>query len=538
MIRRITLALILMSAVHTAVLAGGMLTNTNQSIDFLRNPARDAAIGIDGVYSNPAGVAFLPEGLHLSVNWQAAWQTRTIDTTNPTFALGARNNGLTKKTYEGISHAPFIPSVLGSYNFGKWSLQFGMSVTGGGGKCEFANGLGSFEGAVGSIASQLVSTSASLNSQFSPLGVSIPVVTGYDCDGYMQGNQYYFGFTVGAAYRITDNLSVYGGLRFLYGTASYKARIDNIKVKCQDADYTLQGYFDQVSGGMVQASESVTAGKAQIIGAYSNAISSANPQLPAEQVQNLAVQMAAGNETYQQLDAAQQRIEGAAATLSEKAEALTSYYNGVNLQSDQTGFGLAPIIGADFKYGQFNFAVKYEFRTRMSMENKSTVKQAMQIEAVNQFVDGTSIREDQPSLLAFGVQWSPIDEVRIMGGYHHFYDTHAKKYGDRQKQLSGGTNEYLGGVEWDPIKKLTVSTGIQVTRYGNTDEFMRDLSYVVNSWSVGVGAKYKLNEKVALQAAYFRTNYSDYTTAMSSDGIQNTFTRSNNVFGVGCELNF
>lgn len=88
MIRRITLALILMSAVHTAVLAGGMLTNTNQSIDFLRNPARDAAIGIDGVYSNPAGVAFLPEGLHLSVNWQAAWQTRTIDTTNPPLRWG------------------------------------------------------------------------------------------------------------------------------------------------------------------------------------------------------------------------------------------------------------------------------------------------------------------------------------------------------------------------------------------------------------------------------------------------------------------
>ena len=40
--------------------AGGILTNTNQSVSFLRNPARDAAIGLDGVYSNPAGVAFPP----------------------------------------------------------------------------------------------------------------------------------------------------------------------------------------------------------------------------------------------------------------------------------------------------------------------------------------------------------------------------------------------------------------------------------------------------------------------------------------------
>ena len=45
-----------MLAATTSATAGGILTNTNQSIDFLRNPARDAAIGLDGVYSNPAGI--------------------------------------------------------------------------------------------------------------------------------------------------------------------------------------------------------------------------------------------------------------------------------------------------------------------------------------------------------------------------------------------------------------------------------------------------------------------------------------------------
>jgi hypothetical protein len=56
--------------------AGGYLTNTNQSIYFLRNPARDASIGIDGVYYNPAGAAFLGEGFHLQFNWQNARQHR------------------------------------------------------------------------------------------------------------------------------------------------------------------------------------------------------------------------------------------------------------------------------------------------------------------------------------------------------------------------------------------------------------------------------------------------------------------------------
>ena len=56
--KKINLVLLgVMLTAATKATAGGILTNTNQSIDFLRNPARDAAIGLDGVYSNPAGVA-------------------------------------------------------------------------------------------------------------------------------------------------------------------------------------------------------------------------------------------------------------------------------------------------------------------------------------------------------------------------------------------------------------------------------------------------------------------------------------------------
>ena len=65
-------------AVSGSVFAGGLLTNTNQNIAFNRNFAREATIGIDGVYSNPAGVAFMNNGLHLSFNFQNVYQTRVI----------------------------------------------------------------------------------------------------------------------------------------------------------------------------------------------------------------------------------------------------------------------------------------------------------------------------------------------------------------------------------------------------------------------------------------------------------------------------
>ena len=68
--------------------AGDYLTNTNQNAAFLRMIARGASIDVDGVYSNPAGLAFLPEdGFHLSLTGQSAYQTREILATSPLWII-------------------------------------------------------------------------------------------------------------------------------------------------------------------------------------------------------------------------------------------------------------------------------------------------------------------------------------------------------------------------------------------------------------------------------------------------------------------
>lgn len=457
-IKMACLTLLSLASVNGAY-AGGMLTNTNQNIAFLRNPAREAAIGIDGVYSNPAGVAFLGNGMYLSLNWQAAFQTRTVYTSSPFLDHTLSGEDKTKR-YKGNAQVPFIPSIQAAYNKDKWSFQFNFAVSGGGGTCEFDKGLGSFESTLGGMAAMMKDYG----------------VKSYDMEGYMQGRQYYFGFTLGAAYKITDNLSVYGGIRGLYGSANYQARISDIIVNGNV-------YLDKFVDGMLS-------------------------QLPP--------------------------IETLPADVQAKLAAVDAYKNGVDLETDQTGFGIAPIIGVDWKVGTFNFAGKYEFRTRMSMKNKSNLAQAGMMTALEQYVDGTSMREDSPAMLALGAQWSVLPNVRLNAGYHHFYDKQSKKAGDKQELLSGGTNEYLGGVEWNTTERVTVSAGMQVTRYGLTDEYMSDISFVTNSWSFGFGCKYKVNDNVTLQAAYLKTFYDKYKT---QNGM-NEFTRSNDVIGVGCDIEF
>lgn len=488
--------------------AGGILTNTNQSVDFLRNPARDAAIGVDGVYSNPAGVSFLGDGFHFAFNWQAAFQTRTVETTNPLFATGFYNDGATTKSYEGKAQAPFLPSIHAAYNKDKWSLQFGFGVVGGGGKCTFDKGLGSFEGAVAQIG-------AGLN----PLGAQ-----GYNANYFMRGKQYFFGFTVGAAYQATKNLSVYVGARALYATTSYKATIENIQVN--------------TGGQLIDFGMFLDGANMKLNSQYNDLLTAAGGINDAQMTEMYA----ALKPNYNNLPAIQkalvdnyEKIKGAQGSL----KALEVYRNGVNLQCDQSGFGVAPIIGVDYKIANFNFAAKYEFATKMSLKNSSTLKEAMAIEAINQFKDGEKVREDMPALLTVGAQWNVVPSVRLNAGYHCYFDKQAQKYGNKQDLLGSNTMEYLGGVEWDAVKNLTISAGVQFTDYGLKDEYMSDLSFVVDSWSFGLGAKYQINEKVAVNAAYFQTNYDHYKTATDANtGVCNDFTRSNHVLGVGVELNF
>ena len=491
--KKIVFSLIAFTMTTVSAMAGDILTNTNQSISFLKNPARDAAIGLDGVYSNPAGVALMPEGFHVAFNWQYAHQTRTITSTNPVFALGKKNGGLSTKEFEGVADAPIIPSLQGAYNKGNWSLQFNLSVPGGGGSCEFADGLGSFESVVGSIAHML-----------QPLGAQ-----GYDMDSYMKGRQYYYGIQLGAAYKIYPNLSVYGGLRLLYGDATYKAKISNIQVKTEAGYYDFADFLQYSSTTVNNGLDLVNAAIAQ----YEAAGATAPAELVAKQAQ----------------------LEGTRESLLQ----LQKYAQGVNLLCNQDGLGIAPVIGVDWKYKNFNFAAKYEFKTQIRMKNESTVNEASEIAAVNKFRDGEKVNEDAPALLTVGAQWKPIDEVSLNLGWHHYFDKDASWYNNTQELLDHNTNEFLAGVEWDVTDRLNVSCGGQLTRYGLSDRYMNDMSFVVNSYSIGLGFSYKVKDNVTLSAAYFQTNYdnynrNDYPTA----GVSDSFTRTNRVLGVGCQLDF
>ena len=467
--------------VSNSTFAGGILTNTNQNAAYLRNPARDAVIAIDGVYSNPAGIAFLPQGFHLSVSWQAAWQKRQIDATGQMFMMNA-NNQTTDRNFEGVAKAPVIPSFQAAYVINdKWSVSAQFAVGGGGGKCEFDNGLPMFEELIGGAVASNGGTSYALNQQ-------------------LTGKQYFYGFQLGATYRLADNFSVFGGLRGVLANCAYEGAIANIKANgLTSAEYSALS--QQAAAGAQQAADAAA-------------------QYAAAGATEEAAKYAAMAET----------LKGQAV----QAGTVAAMINDYNLDCSQSGFGITPIIGLDWNLGKLNLAAKYEFRTKINMENDS--KNSPNVDALMPaYADGGKVRSDIPALLTLGAQYQLSEAVRAMAGFHYYWDKDAKG-GPIVK--GDNTWEATLGIEWDVNDKIMLSCGGQRTQYGFDDADMSDINFNVKNYGVCIGGAYKFSEKMKLNVGYMHSFYEDHKTTSAASGITRNYTRKNDVVGASLDITF
>ena len=467
--------------VSNSTFAGGILTNTNQNAAYLRNPARDAVIAIDGVYSNPAGIAFLPQGFHLSVSWQAAFQKRQIDATGKMFMMNA-NNQSADRYFEGTAKAPVIPSFQAAYVINdKWSVSGQFAIGGGGGKCEFDNGLPMFEEMIGGAVAQNGGTSYALSQQ-------------------LTGKQYYFGLQLGATYRLAENFSVFGGIRGVLASCGYEGAINGIKANgLTAAEYSALS--QQAAAGAQQAADAAA-------------------QFAAAGLADKAAEYAAMAET----------LKGQAVQAGTVAAMIGDY----NLDCSQSGFGITPIIGLDWNLGKLNLAAKYEFRTKIELENEST--NSANVDALMPaYADGGKVRSDIPALLTLGAQYQLTDAVRAMGGFHYYWDKDAK---GSPIQKGDNTWEALLGIEWDVNDKIMLSIGGQRTDYNFDDADMSDINFNTPNYAVCLGGAYKFSEKMKLNVGYMHSFYEDHKVTNATSGIARNYTRKNDVLGVSLDIAF
>ncbi len=233
------------------------------------------------------------------------------------------------------------------------------------------------------------------------------------------------------------------------------------------------------------------------------------------------------------------------------------------LDVDQKGWGFTPMVSVNYHQGPLTLTARYEFRTKINPKNETNILDAglgtttiaamMAIDPIGTpaklaalqsqldtyttpYKNGVRTRYDMPALLSVAAGYDFSDRLRATLEYHFFDDKKAKMAGDRQNELTHGTHEFLAGVEYDINDKFTVSCGGQHTDYGLSDNYQQDTSFACDSWSIGLGGAWNINEKIRLNAGYFITLYSDYTKATTYGS--EVFSRSNNVIGIGMDYKF
>ena len=470
---------IVVASLALSSFAGGLLTNTNQHAAFVRNPARYASLETDAIYFNPAGTAFFNEGWRISANWQMVWQSRDI------------TSHIDNKKYGAKIYVPVMPSILASYTTGKWSFSGFFGIPGGGGNAKFNDGLPMFN---------------QLGNGFKAL---LPAVAGAQAtsDAYsaFESTQYVFGLQLGAAYRITDGLAAYVGVRGNYTSATYNGGI----------------HFDAMSAS------------------------------GATKVSPLSLDLA------------------------------------------QKGFSVTPIIGIDYKVGNFNFAAKYEFAAVTTLKNNTKnlgifgenfnegvagagefiggkvyaaayqqalaqgapAEMAAQIAAetagqvagsaggtlgmLSTLENGKKLRNDTPASLSLGASWQATSWLQAMISANYYFDKDAVVESllggaDNNVNLEHNTYELAAGLEFKVCKGLLLSAGVQYTDFGITNKYTSDLNFNNDSFMTGLGGKYSINKHWDINAGFCFAVYKEDKNDLKAA----TYNRSTYNATIGVDFKF
>lgn len=142
------ITVIIMMSVFVNLFAGGLVTNLNQSAQYVRTLNRNASLELDAVFYNPAGLTKLDNGFYAYFSNQSIFQVKGIDANYSDVTMNNTN-------FEGNTGVWFYPNIYLALKKDKFALSAGLMPIGGGGSAEYKDGLPSFEKVVAGIVPQL-----------------------------------------------------------------------------------------------------------------------------------------------------------------------------------------------------------------------------------------------------------------------------------------------------------------------------------------------------------------------------------------------
>lgn len=498
--------------------AGGILTKTNQSAQFVRMLSRNASTDLDAVYFNPAGLTQLKDGFYFGLNNQSIFQTSTITSGFPT---------LHSHEFKGETTVPVFPTAFAVYKADKWAFSAGFGPNAGGGTTKYAHGLPSFEKQIARIVPAL--------SGLSSLGYP---VADYGVDISFEGTSLFWGIQGGATYKINKVVSVYLGARYVPATNSYTGSITNIQIGpvggLQKAQTYLTGAAAAASAKAKQTSDAaaslqplVTGGAgsltfAQVQGAGLISVAQRAQLEGGLQQLGLTTTQIAG----MSVATAQSTYSSSSVYLAGTASALTAKIPGLadkNVDTKQTGGGVTPIIGIDVHLDKLNIGLKYEHMTIIGLTNSTKV------DDTGLFPDGDKSNSDLPAILAGGADYQVFDKLKVSGSFNLYMDKNvnwAKNIYLQDRTIDKNYLELAFGAEYKLTDKFALSAGYLNANTGVSEQFQSDFSFSNDSYTTGLGFQWNMNKKLVLDAGLMLTTYKDATKSFTEPAPVGTYSES------------
>ncbi|HEY1407232.1 MAG TPA: hypothetical protein VF857_11530 [Spirochaetota bacterium] len=193
----------------TDLFAGSIDYLSNQSADYTRTFSRNASTDGDSVLYNPAGTAFMKEGIYVYGANQFVFKNYENDLNTPTFS----------KKYKTDEPTLLLPSGTAIYKAKDWAAFLGGSVVAGGGKVVYDSGIPTFVGYPNSVIAGLV---AKGQNQALANGAVNNFLGQFSGDGKLTATSCYPAFVLGGSYAFADMVSVSLSGRFVDATKTYK----------------------------------------------------------------------------------------------------------------------------------------------------------------------------------------------------------------------------------------------------------------------------------------------------------------------------
>lgn len=496
--------------------AGGILTNTNQSAQFVRMLSRNASIDLDAVYFNPAGLTQLKNGFYFGLHNQTISQTKTTTSEFPYL----HKNGNSPMEYVGDVKAPVFPTAFAVFKLDNWAFSAGFGPNGGGGSATYDKGLPSFEKQLSSLVPSLSGLSA----------LGYPVAD-YGVDISFKGTSVFWGIQLGATYKINDIVSVYGGARYMPAVNTYTGSISNIQIGPVGGLQNAQTYLTAASAtasGMAQITANGAASLQPIIdkggGNFTTAQLEGAGMITAAQraqieggLQQLG--LSAAQIAGISISAAQTTYSGASAQLTGTANSLNAIIPGLgdkNVDTKQTGAGITPIIGFDIHLDKLNVGVKYEHQTTLILTNKPSADDNYSAQLFPE-----KFGNDVPAIISAGADYKLTDALKISGSFTSYMDKWVG-WGDnvygQHRSIDKNYLELAFGAEYQLNKKFAISAGYLNSNTGIGESYQSDFSYSNDSYTAGLGFQWNINKKLVLDAGMMLTTYQDYTKSFDSTG--------------------